>query len=131
MIGEIALGTWKPTVEGNLKVAAVAMGRAVNCRLKPLDAVRKRSGEESKDEPFAWDAREYLRKKLVGREVVFTVEYKVPSSQREYGFLFLGKGACLFSITEYLVENAEWHAGCCCCCCCGQMRRRARTWSRA
>nr|CAG4649952.1 EOG090X01F7 [Sida crystallina] len=51
------------------------------------------NAEESKDEPFAWDAREYLRKKLVGKEVVFTVEYKVPSSGREYGFLYLGKDA--------------------------------------
>uniref|UniRef100_A0A0P5RPB4 Staphylococcal nuclease domain-containing protein 1 n=1 Tax=Daphnia magna TaxID=35525 RepID=A0A0P5RPB4_9CRUS len=51
------------------------------------------SAEETKDEPFAWDAREYLRKKLVGKEVVFTIEYKVPSSGREYGFLYLGKDA--------------------------------------
>lgn len=53
------------------------------------------SAEETKDEPFAWEAREFLRKKLVGKEVVFTVEYKVPSSGREYGFLFLGKGSVL------------------------------------
>lgn len=50
------------------------------------------SAEETKDEPYAWEAREFLRKKLVGKEVVFTVEYKVPSSGREYGFLYLGKG---------------------------------------
>ena len=50
------------------------------------------SAEETKDEPFAWEAREFLRKKLIGKEVVFTVEYKVPSSGREYGFLYLGKG---------------------------------------
>ena len=50
------------------------------------------SSEETKDEPFAWEAREFLRKKLIGKEVVFTVEYKVPSTGREYGFLYLGKG---------------------------------------
>jgi len=50
------------------------------------------SADETKDEPFAWEAREFLRKKLVGKEVVFTIEYKVPASGREYGFLYLGKG---------------------------------------
>lgn len=50
------------------------------------------SADETKDEPYAWEAREFLRKKLVGKEVVFTVEYKVPSTGREYGFLYLGKG---------------------------------------
>jgi len=47
--------------------------------------------EGTRDEPWAWEAREFLRKKLVGREVVFTVEYKVPSSGREYGVLWLGR----------------------------------------
>ena len=35
-------------------------------------------GTYTADEPFAWDAREYLRKKLVGKEVSFRVEYKLP-----------------------------------------------------
>ena len=51
------------------------------------------SAEETKDEPFAWEAREFLRKKLIGKEVVFTVEHKVAASGREYGFLYLGKGS--------------------------------------
>lgn len=59
------------------------------------------SAEETKDEPFAWETREFLRKKLVGKEVVFTVEYKVPSSGREYGFLYLGKGMLIFVNSNY------------------------------
>jgi staphylococcal nuclease domain-containing protein 1 len=47
--------------------------------------------EETKDEPWAWDAREFLRKKLVGKDIQFNVEYKVPGSGREYGTIFLGK----------------------------------------
>lgn len=43
-------------------------------------------------QPYAWEAREFLRKKLIGREVVFTVEYKVPGTGREYGCVYLGKG---------------------------------------
>lgn len=47
--------------------------------------------QNSQDEPFAWDAREFLRKKLIGKEVNFTVEHKIPSG-REYGTIYL-KGA--------------------------------------
>jgi len=60
------------------------------------------NAEETKDEPFAWEAREYLRKKLVGKEVVFTVEYKVPASGREYGILYSGKDA---ATGENMVEG--------------------------
>lgn len=47
--------------------------------------------DEGKDEPFAWESREFLRKKLIGKEVTFLVEYRVPSSGREYGAVYLGK----------------------------------------
>ena len=43
-------------------------------------------------QPFAWEAREFVRKKLIGKEVLFTVEYKPPGSTREYGCVFLNKG---------------------------------------
>ncbi|XP_077975644.1 staphylococcal nuclease domain-containing protein 1-like [Styela clava] len=42
------------------------------------------------DEAFAWQAREFLRKKLIGREVFFTIEY-APSADRCYGTVYLGK----------------------------------------
>jgi staphylococcal nuclease domain-containing protein 1 len=46
---------------------------------------------EEKDEPFAWEAREFLRKKLIGQEVAF---FSKPfpnssnSSDRELGKIF-------------------------------------------
>ena len=43
-------------------------------------------------QPFAWEAREFLRKKLIGKEVAFYLEYKVPGSGREYGAVYLGRG---------------------------------------
>ncbi|XP_041987682.1 staphylococcal nuclease domain-containing protein 1 [Aricia agestis] len=46
---------------------------------------------ESKDEPFAWEAREFLRKKLVGKEVIFTAEKPPNSATREYGCVWAGK----------------------------------------
>ncbi|KAG1653353.1 Nuclease domain-containing protein 1 [Nymphon striatum] len=61
--------------------------------------------EESKDEPYAWEAREFLRKKLIGKEVCFTVEYKVPGSGREYGCIYLGKDISGENITEALIAE--------------------------
>ena len=41
-------------------------------------------------QPFAWEAREFLRKKLVGKEVTFQVEYTIPNTGREFGTVFVG-----------------------------------------
>jgi len=41
-------------------------------------------------QPFAWEAREFLRKKLVGKEVMFQVEYTIPNTGREFGTVFVG-----------------------------------------
>ncbi|XP_013400394.1 staphylococcal nuclease domain-containing protein 1 [Lingula anatina] len=60
---------------------------------------------ETKDEAFAWEAREFLRKKLIGKEVAFTVEYKVPGSGREYGCVYLGKDTSAENVTEILVAE--------------------------
>ncbi|KAH9507261.1 nuclease domain-containing protein [Bulinus truncatus] len=60
---------------------------------------------ETKDEPWAWEAREYLRKKLVGKDVVFTVEYKVPGTGREYGVIYLGKDTTGENVTESLIAE--------------------------
>ncbi|RDD43774.1 hypothetical protein TrispH2_003888 [Trichoplax sp. H2] len=53
----------------------------------------RRSGDgkqDQKDQPYAWESREFLRKKLVGRKVSFYVDYKVPSTGREYAVVLLG-----------------------------------------
>ncbi|BFF99855.1 staphylococcal nuclease domain-containing protein 1 [Drosophila madeirensis] len=47
-------------------------------------------GDETKDEPWAWESREFLRKKLIGVEVTFTFD-KPANSNREYGFVWIGK----------------------------------------
>lgn len=45
----------------------------------PRLARRPTAGQEAEaDEPFAWEAREFLRSKLVGKEVSFVIEYSVP-----------------------------------------------------
>lgn len=68
---------------------------------------RKATGnaDETKDEPYAWEAREFLRKKLIGQEVIFTSE-KPPNATREYGAVWLGKDTTSGeNITESLVSE--------------------------
>ncbi|EDQ88259.1 uncharacterized protein MONBRDRAFT_9233 [Monosiga brevicollis MX1] len=65
-----------------------------------------KSGEVQLDEPFAWEAREFLRKKLVGKQVTFTVDYTVPSG-REYGTILLEPG----TVREENVSHSLLGAG--------------------
>jgi len=63
-------------------------------------------GAETFDEPYAWEAREFLRKKLIGKEVQFFVEYTTPGTGREYGCVYYKSGSGeLKSITEELVAE--------------------------
>ncbi|XP_022908359.1 staphylococcal nuclease domain-containing protein 1 [Onthophagus taurus] len=59
------------------------------------------NNEVTKDEPFAWEAREFLRKKLVGEEIWFTSE-KPPNATREYGIVYLGKD---FNTAENITKS--------------------------
>lgn len=51
----------------------------------------KLARRDTRDEPFAWESREFLRKKCIGKEVIFKVDYVVPSINREFGSVFLGE----------------------------------------
>ncbi|MEW5318556.1 MAG: hypothetical protein WDW38_009770 [Sanguina aurantia] len=51
----------------------------------------KRDGSV-RDEPFAFQSREYLRKKLIGQSVVFKIDYVVEQlGNREFGSVFLNE----------------------------------------
>lgn len=41
------------------------------------------------DEPFAWESREFLRKLCIGKDVIFKIDYAVPSIGREFGSVFI------------------------------------------
>lgn len=43
-------------------------------------------------QPWAFQAREFLRKKVIGKEVCFTVDRPKGVLTREYGMMYLGKG---------------------------------------
>jgi len=51
--------------------------------------------EETKDEPWAWEAREFLRKKLIGEMVLWVPAENKPAAagNRDYGTVYLGKDA--------------------------------------
>ncbi|GAU97962.1 hypothetical protein RvY_09176 [Ramazzottius varieornatus] len=63
---------------------------------------RKGQAEESDDEPYAWEAREYLRKKVIGKEVQFVLENEIPGSTRKYGRIWLVQDG---NATENVVES--------------------------
>jgi staphylococcal nuclease domain-containing protein 1 len=46
-------------------------------------------GRSATDEPYAWEAREYLRKKVIGKQVAFTVNYSNDSG-RQFAKVMLG-----------------------------------------
>ncbi|KAG7187759.1 hypothetical protein KM043_016803 [Ampulex compressa] len=60
--------------------------------------------DESKDEPYAWEAREFLRKKLIGQDVTFATEKSV-NTNRTYGTVWLGKDKNGENIIETLVSE--------------------------
>uniref|UniRef100_A0A914I7I6 Staphylococcal nuclease domain-containing protein n=1 Tax=Globodera rostochiensis TaxID=31243 RepID=A0A914I7I6_GLORO len=57
------------------------------------------NSEATPDEPYAWEAREFLRKKIVGQAVLFVREFQATSG-REHGKILLGSSGTN-------VENAE------------------------
>ncbi|KAI6054700.1 staphylococcal nuclease domain-containing protein 1 isoform X1 [Marmota monax] len=67
-------------------------------------AATQPDAKDTPDEPWAFPAREFLRKKLIGKEVCFTIENKTPQG-REYGMIYLGKDTTGENIAESLVAE--------------------------
>ncbi|XP_057406022.1 staphylococcal nuclease domain-containing protein 1 isoform X2 [Balaenoptera acutorostrata] len=67
-------------------------------------AATQPDAKDTPDEPWAFPAREFLRKKLIGKEVCFTIENKTPQG-REYGVIYLGKDTNGENIAESLVTE--------------------------
>ncbi|XP_044610711.1 staphylococcal nuclease domain-containing protein 1 isoform X2 [Equus asinus] len=67
-------------------------------------AATQPEAKDTPDEPWAFPAREFLRKKLIGKEVCFTIENKTPQG-REYGMIYLGKDTNGENIAESLVAE--------------------------
>ncbi|CEM37772.1 unnamed protein product [Vitrella brassicaformis CCMP3155] len=59
--------------------------------------------KETQDEPFGWNAREFIRKKIIGKQVEFKVEYS--QNDREYGWIkFEGNSISIDLLKQGLVK---------------------------
>jgi hypothetical protein len=57
--------------------------------------------------PFAWDSREFLRKETIGKQVVYTVEYRTPQD-KEYGTVsLLAKDGSQINIAKKIVGKYQ------------------------
>ena len=61
-------------------------------RLSPIRFVFYNGGfvewtDGNLDQPWAWQSREFLRQKLIGKQVTYVIESKTP--KKEYGIVFL------------------------------------------
>ena len=59
--------------------------------------------DEAEDQPYAFEAREFLRTKLIGKEVCFVQEHKT-NSNIDIGTLYLGRDVNGENINEALIE---------------------------
>lgn len=58
------------------------------------------------DEPFAWQAREFLRKRAIGQPCVFRVDYTLDAvAGREFGSVFVGEAKDNLAVA---VVEAGW-----------------------
>eukprot|EP00117_Sycon_ciliatum_P012541 scpid19522/ scgid13573/ Staphylococcal nuclease domain-containing protein 1; 100 kDa coactivator; p100 co-activator len=60
---------------------------------------------ESTDEPWAWECREFLRTLLVGKEVTFTVSANKTPSGKEFGSVFITRGGELQNVVDSLLSE--------------------------
>ncbi|KAI1286752.1 Nuclease domain-containing protein [Halotydeus destructor] len=79
-----------PPPEKTINLAWVSAPK-VSKRLPPTTENPK--GQQTPEEPYGFEAREYLRKKLIGKEISFRLEYTVPfgAQKRECGVVFVGE----------------------------------------
>lgn len=59
---------------------------------------------------MAWDAREFLRRKLIGKKVSFAVSYSAGAAGREFGVVYLDKG--MFLVPDLLLLRGFVCAAC-------------------
>jgi len=62
----------------------------------------RKTGSPANDEPYAWEAREFNRKMLIGKMVKFQHEYSVDRIEREFGKVTLQNGD---NVAELLVAE--------------------------
>lgn len=71
---------------------------------KPARRAGPSQETDSKDEHYAWNARENLRKKIIGKEVYFEV---ADDGQRSYGVVYLGTDGEGENLTTWSLETGN------------------------
>ncbi|KAB7498565.1 Nuclease domain-containing protein 1 [Armadillidium nasatum] len=67
--------------------------------------MQKRQNSTEVDEPCGWQAREFLRTLVIGKEVLFSIETKTATG-REYGTIYVGKDVNnLTNVTELMISE--------------------------
>ncbi|KAF8068404.1 elongation factor G [Scenedesmus sp. PABB004] len=107
-----AKGLVKDVVSGDTVVlVGASAGPAVPAekRLTLSSLVAPRLGKRdgtTRDEPFAWESREFLRKKLIGQACVFKVDYTVEvAGNKEFGSIILQNGSAQENVAVSIVQN--------------------------
>lgn len=89
-----------------MKQAAPVNGPPPEMRVS-LSSVRapQLSRDMMSDEPFAWEAREALRERLIGRVVSFRVDYRIPALQRVFATVYGSPNITDASINLTTIES--------------------------
>jgi len=61
--------------------------------------------KKEKDEAFAWDSREYLRRRLVGKTVIYRIENQDVNTSKCYGEIWLFENDEPVNVRDELVRN--------------------------
>ncbi|CAH8493833.1 unnamed protein product [Schistosoma turkestanicum] len=86
-----------PPPERTIVLSNISCGRVAR---KPTTGIPTGTPED----PFAWEAREFVRTLLVGKEVCYSVESEQPSG-RKYGSVYIGKNTNGENVALSLVEQ--------------------------
>ncbi|KAJ3018543.1 hypothetical protein HKX48_002822 [Thoreauomyces humboldtii] len=77
--------------------------------LSNLSAPRLGSAKDpEKEEPFAYESREYLRQLLIGKEVIYKVEYTTATNQRDFGVLHIQTPVASETVVNRIVAREGW-----------------------
>ena len=79
--------------------------------LANLRAPRLGRGAAVKDQPMAWESREFLRRKLIGKTVDFNVEYKVEQIGRTFATIKIGGKNIALEVAEQGWARVEVRRG--------------------
>ena len=55
-------------------------------------------------QPFAWEAREFARKKIIGKEICYIPEYST-NSGKDFGYVYCGRDPTAENLTELMLAE--------------------------